>query len=274
MEEYKKYLETKKFRKKTIHEIILAKKRYLHWVEERNLEIAETEYEDILNYISYLQKKEKSIEYIKKELVRIGHYFKYLKIDNPAYKILLKGEEKRKVLLFNEKELEKIYNEYKAESLEEEIIISLKIYQGIRRPELLKLTKKDIDIKKGKINIPETMHANSREVKLEACQIIPLHKQIEKQDREEKELLFNAAKTKHILEKKLKIWVKKIKEIEPKIKNFNHICRSRYGIWIREEGLRIGQYMSGFKTIGAAENYKEEDITDLKESIKIYHPLK
>ncbi|MCP3659275.1 MAG: site-specific integrase, partial [Bacteroidetes bacterium] len=172
------------------------------------------------------------------------------------------------------KELDEIYNAYPSNSYnyEEKLMLSLIIYQGITREEILKLIIKSINLEKGQIEIPGTNLRNSRILNLESHQVIPFYNHTEHKKEEGEEILFTKCKTHWVHSKFLTLIHKNLKKQNIKL-NLKQLRQSRYSIIIRKHGLRLGQYMSGFKSIKTAERYRKKDITDLKASIAKYHPL-
>lgn len=52
------------------------------------------------------------------------------------------------------------------------------IYQGLRSDEIIHLRPEDVRLRKGMIEVPEVKGSASREMKLEACQIMDLHQYV------------------------------------------------------------------------------------------------
>ncbi len=272
MKEFIHYLKKEGYSSSTAEKSMIYARKYIKWLEEHNLKIEDTEYRDLLNYISHLQSQNFKRTYINHQITCLGYYYNYLNLPNITYKVRILGSERRSPLLLSEEELNEIYNNYETENPEEKLMLSLIIYQGITREETLKLTIKSINLEKGQIEIPGTNYRNSRMLNLESHQVIPFYNHIEKKKEEREEILFTKCKTHWVLSKFLTLIHKNLKK-QNKTLNLKQLRQSRYTIYIKNHGLRIGQHMSGFKSIKTAERYRKKDITDLKAAIAKYHPL-
>ncbi|MCP3659459.1 MAG: tyrosine-type recombinase/integrase [Bacteroidetes bacterium] len=270
-ENFKEYLIKSGYSKIIIKQRQSYSDKYLEWLTKNDIKIEETEYKDLLNYISHLQSEKLKPYYINQQILGIGSYYKYKKLPDITYKVRILGTEKRKSLLLNEKQLNEIYDNYIAREKEEKEILSLIIYQGLMRLELLKLTIESINLERGEILIPDTSYKNSRILRLSANQILPFYNHI-KTKKGHNELLFKNCKGYWKLSDLLYRITKKLKEKDKRV-SLKQLRQSRYGLLIRKYGLRQGQYKCGFRSIQTAEEYKSKDITDLKASILKYHPL-
>ena len=79
--------------------------------------------------------------------------------------------------------------------------------------------------------------------------------------------------SRHRLSHPLKDLTRRLKEQKIEIKRLYQLRQSRCAIWIKQNGIRQGQYLSGFKNIQMACRYKSQDIEDLQKNILKYHPL-
>ncbi len=272
MNNYKKHLEKEGYSASTAEKSMIYARKYIKWLEEHNLKIEDTEYRDLLNYIGYLQTQNFKKTYINQQITCLGYYYNYLNLPNITYKVRILGAEERSKLLLSEKELDEIYNNYESSNIEEKLMLGLIIYQGITREETLKLTIKSINPEKGQIEIPGTNYRNERILNLESHQVIPFYNHIEMKKSQKEEILFTKCKTHWVLSKFLTLIHKNLNKQNEKL-NLKQLRQSRYTIYIKNHGLRIGQHMSGFKSIKTAERYRKKDITDLKAAILKYHPL-
>jgi integrase/recombinase XerD len=275
MKKYKKYLENKTYAPKTIREIINQTKRYHRWLENKNLESQDLSYVELQNYIGYLQTKPLNVHSINQHIRSVGHYQRYKKHPDPTIEVRLLGrQEKYNILLTNE-EIEKILKTYKETEPYEEtewIILNLIIYQALERHELGNLKKSEIDLEEGIININQSQKRNNRKLKLESHQILSLQKYIQTiPETRKKFIIYGNLRQK--LENLLKTLQKhKIYHKVP-IENYNQLRQTRYKEWIKQYGLRKAQYLGGFKSIKGIQKYKDQDLEDLKENIRKYHPL-
>ena len=150
-------------------------------------------YNDLLNFIRYDQKRGCNNVWINKELCSLRYYYDHLIKEgkskvNPARDLYLKGSTK-KVLqdILTVEQLEKVYQQYtrkpewslrsKRDKLSynsNKVILGLLIYQGIQTRELKKLEVNHINLTQGSIYIPGSRRRNNRILKLQAMQMIPL----------------------------------------------------------------------------------------------------
>src|SRR5690606_25906689 len=146
-------------------------------------------YRDIMNYIEVLRKEYQSGT-VKMKLASIKKYYDYLmetgkRKDNPARAIKLKDVKENPIQLqdlFTEKELQKLLEprEERYPMLEKrnKIIMSLLVYQALRPGEMEQLKVSDVNLEKTTIHISATGLTNSRELPLEASQILLLYEYI------------------------------------------------------------------------------------------------
>ena len=73
------------------------------------------------------------------------------------------------------------------------------------------------------------------------------------------------------LSKLVKAQIKEKLGIE--ILKMNQLRQSRIAIWVKEKGIREAQYLAGFRRVMSAERYKNALLEDLKEQVKLFHPL-
>ena len=259
---------------------------YLNWLNQRNLEIKEATYNDLLNYIGHLQKQGSSKSKVNESLRNIRLYYDYLQIPNIAYGVKIRGEQHESMPLFSEAELDKIYQSFTTQSkkgywrFSDKIILGLIVYQCLDTRDIFRIELNDLNLEKGTIYIPEGIKRKaSRSLKLESHQIIPLHDYIQNH-REENvtEKLFSPQCTcLGRLQGQLKDLFKQVKqqaqENNINLIRFNQIRQSRITLWIKQHGLRKTQYMGGFRRVDNVERYRQQDTEDLSEYVNKYHPL-
>ncbi|MCP3660839.1 MAG: tyrosine-type recombinase/integrase [Bacteroidetes bacterium] len=281
MENLNQYLSRKCFTEKTINEIQRTIRNYTNWLETKNLIIQEAKYQDILNYVGYLQSlkyKKVSINIVLKHL---EHYYKYKYLDNPALGLRLIGITQNKPNLFSIEDLDKIYDIYKSKEIgtykeTDKLILGLIIYQALDIQSILNLKTTDINLKKGEIIAnPKTIRGQSRIIKLEPHQILPFNHYIENIHKPYKNNLFTDKERTLInqlqyITKRLK---NQLKENEINLKSLNQLRQSRYAIWYKQHGIRKAQYLGGFKSAYTIQKYANLDIEDLKSAIEKFHPL-
>ena len=265
---------------------------FTDWLKMNTLTLKTIKYNQLLNYIGHLQSQKKSKTSINTTLRAIEHYYHFLKIDNIALNVRLRGVSQEQIILLSEEELQEIYTNYQNTTkhgyfkYSNKLILGLMIFQALDKQDLMNLELLDLDLEKGIIKVPGgTRRKNNRIIQLEAHQIIPLHDYITnyrgigrngKISTEESEKLFhpNVNKEQRVHEQ-LKALAKTIREQNPDLnfKRLTQLKQSRIGIWIDLHGLRKAQYLAGYKDVGNIEKYRNKDMKNLSKQIEMFHPL-
>jgi integrase/recombinase XerD len=294
MQEFRDYLESKRYSETTIKAHVMNAGYFLQWVESNGLyEMENIQQKNLLEYVQYEQKRNLDTATINLRLSSISLYFEFLKQDgsitrNPARTLRIKGKLKKiteQPLKYEE--LEKLYYAYK--QLEREvpehlkqsvelahqrniIIVGLLVWQGLHSGELEKLEVNHINLDEGEIYIPSTARSNSRELKLHAQQILTLHSYLNGGIRDKLkpkgDKLFSARThdiVQHLLEE--------LKGINPQIKNAQHIRSSVILYWLKQYNKRQVQYMAGHKYIDSTERYAVQETDTLKDLLAKHHPF-
>jgi integrase/recombinase XerD len=207
MEQFKKYLEAKKYHPSTVKQTIVKLNKFFEWLQMQYSwtleEIVNMEYKHVLDYVSHEQQRKISNSTIRNQLGIISRYFDFLNIENniktnPARAIQLKGA--AKTITENPlkyEELEKLYQGYATliknpiaasintpKHLQERsalaherngIAVGLLIYQALTSGELEKINVEDVNLTDGTIYIASSGKSNSRTLQLNTQQILPLY---------------------------------------------------------------------------------------------------
>ena len=263
--------------------------RFEQWAKQENYTgIEQMNYNELLGYVQEQKKKNLKPQTINIRLNSITKYYDYLKEqgereNNPARRLRIKKEGRRVLKdLLSSDQLDNLYEQYvQREKFREEkhkqlhqrnvVILGMMIYQAVHSGELKKMEIKDIDLQSGTIYIPGTARSNSRKLKLEAHQIIPLNNYVnnvrEKLLPKEDELI--KGNTHNIIN-----WLLiELRTINPQIRNAQQIRASVIMLWLKLHNIRKTQYMIGHKHISSTEKYREEDLEGLQKQLLKYHPF-
>ena len=283
MEDFKAYLEQQEIVEKNITRMVNLLKAWLEWLP---VAVEDSTYKHLLDYIGHLQKEDKSTHHINRALQTISHYYQFKDLPNVALTTRVKGSvQKANIKPLTAEELDQIYEVFESGSSNyfkesDKLILGLMIYQGLEMGDFMTVELKDIDLEKGTIYIPERGHRRSRTIKLESKQILPIHSYIlQHRNQDSEKFLSPQADDYHQLHWQFKKLSKHLKKeakekLNIHIEKLNHLRQSRVSIWVKNEGLRKGQYLAGFRRVLSAERYRKADLTDLKEQIKKHHPFK
>jgi integrase/recombinase XerD len=294
MEQFRDYLQSKRYRQSTINGHLQNAGYFMQWTENNQLYEAENiTHKNLLEYVQYEQKRNLDTATINLRLSSISIYFEFLKEQgtiarNPARTLRIKGKLKKiteQPLTYQQ--LEELYFTYRqldkeaANNVKEAvelahqrniIIVGLLIWQGLHSGELEKLEISHINLDEGKIYIPGGARSNSRELKLHAQQILTLHTYLNGGVREKLkskgDKLF-AARCYDIIQ-----WLtEELKGINPQIKNAQHIRASVILYWLKQYNKRQVQYMAGHKYIDSTERYAVQQTDTLKDLLVKHHPF-
>jgi integrase/recombinase XerD len=305
LEQFREWLTIKGFTSNTVQGLNKTVKHFLNWIEPQNIEAENVSYNDVLVYINYKRKQGNKPRTLILIVNALNHFYRFLQSEhqlneNPASNVQIKGI-KRKVLqeILTPEELETIYKNYSIEKREYEqgkkvppqtnnelarrrnkIILGLIIYQGIRTEELAKLELQDLQLREGKINIQGGKRTEGRLLKLEAHQIYDLmdyvhtiRKQILEATQKESNKVFISVGTSLNFANIMQKLVKSIQEKNKKIKDIKHIRTSVITNWLKVHNLRKVQYMAGHRYVSSTETYQINNIEELQDDIKKYHPI-
>jgi site-specific recombinase XerD len=300
---FNEWLIIKGYTSKTIETIIKAVDYFLQWMEKENInDITETTHNDVIAYIQHYNIKGTGKKTIAHYVLHLKKYFDWLITeneidDNPCSNIKIKGI-KRKILyeILPMEELENLYNNYSTEINQpnmpmqiqmlarkrNKIMVGLLVYQGLQTEEIIRLQMQDVQLREGKIVIAGTKRSNERTLKLESQQVFDL---LDYVNDTRKEILQYKQETSNVQELFLNIGnsdnkknmlamlLVHLKQINPTIKNFNQLRASVIVHWLNSYNLRKVQIMAGHKYISSTESYKANNLENLKEDIKNYHPF-
>ncbi len=284
LREYRIYLEKRDISEATIRE---HEKMVASWITWLEIPVEKAKYKDVLDYVGYLHEIKKSAHRINKAMQAIGHYYKSLGLEDIAANVRIRGAVKTAVIpSLRPGQLDKIYDSFELKlghlnyMHSDKLILGMIIYQGVDWSDFLRIELRDVDIKSGKLYIPETRQKKSRYVKLQAHQILDIYKYIN-EHREEVEgseiflspqgMAYNQMHWQYkLLSKEVKRQAKEKLDIE--VVKLSHLKQSRIRQWVEEHGLRKAQYLAGFRSVLSVERYQNPDMKNLKMWVKKHHP--
>lgn len=298
---FKEWLQIKGYSKKTIASIITAVHYFIKWCEQENInDVTEVSHNDVMAYIQYQNMRGVCKKTVAHYVMHTEKYFLFLQsesevTDNPCSNIKIKGI-KRKVLhdILSGEELENLYNSCSIEIKPSEsplnalsrkrnkIMLGLIVYQAVRSEEILQMKLTDVKLREGKIYIAGARRSNERTLKLESHQLYDMldyinatRKQI-LQNRNttvpEPELFMTVNKGTH-LKNGLSLLIRQLRKANTKVKSLDQLRASVIVNWLKQYNLRKVQIMAGHRYVSSTESYKANNLDDLKEDIKNYHPF-
>ena len=290
--DFSRWLQTNRYSERTIREHIANLKRFAQWAEEAGYSsIVPLSYSELLHYVQEEKKRGVQTQSINLRLNSLRLYYEQLKEEglrneNPAKRIRIKGTVKTVTQdVFTYSELEALYYQYAQYNEGKQIpsplhgyaqkrntaILGLLIFQGVQSGELSKLSINDLNLKTGTLYIPGGSRSNSRELKLEPLQIVPLHTYVNEIRAKLKpvgEGLFSG----DVLQVVGYI-VKELQGLNQQVKNAQQIRTSVLIHWLKRQGKRQVQYMAGHKHISSTEKYERQDMEKLTDQLGKHHPF-
>lgn len=293
------YLQGRNIMDKNIKRYALQVEHFTNWLHTHKGKQPETcQKKDVLDFLHYLQEKRQLSASTRQHLLgMLRHYYTFLYQSgqtqtNPTLLIKLRGTKKKllKKILSTEEldELLDTHYELKVRHAKEgktnhkgqfqsskhiqqrnHLILSLFVYQGLKRAELLSLTLDDIDLQKATIKVNPQPKTNARTLPLQAVQIGIFYEYLQ-QSRplfpKENGLLINS-------KPELQKMMTDLRKLYPKFTDFLQLRSSIITHWIQTEGLRKAQYKAGHRYISSTEEYLANDLESLKDDINRFHPL-
>lgn len=272
----------------TAQEHVKNLSRFMKWIEQTDRSGMDgISYPELLEYVQHMKEKKLEISTINIRLGSIRKYYDHLKEEgviekNPAKRLHIKGAIKKIVHNpLNYTELENLYHQYahyldhKPErekkqqhtKLRSKIIVGLMVWQAIHGGELEKLETKDINLNSGIIYIPASARSNSRELKLNTSQIIPLHDYLKNLPKTQTKLSDRDAHN------QMTRITNELQGINPVVRNAQHIRASVILHWLKMYDKRQVQHMIGHKHISSTENYEVQELESLTDLLTKHHPF-
>lgn len=241
-----------------------------------------------------IQKKNYSISSVNNQLKTLEQYYHYQKktgqiTQHPLIGFRIKPEPPKLIQgLYSEEELKELYESYSEKGhyggqfdvyrQRNKVILGLLIYQGLTLHTLEKLESRHLHLEEGEIEIPalSAYKLNGRILPLESNQVLALHN-YQSHTREELLRLIKTEKdTCMLFPRSNKTSLSSIGQSIKKQLGLVNIYQLRYSrivLWKKQYNLREVQYKAGYRSILSLEKYNQEELEQLQESIKKYHPF-
>lgn len=294
MEGFTAYLHRQGYSDKSIEHYLWRLRGYGDWCKKRRLDKEQLGYQDMLKYVKYLKSKGWQPQSINNQLRGIKYYFDHLmeddiRLDNPASDVKIRRQ-RTKVMgnLLGSDEFEDLYYSYETEDINDfyftatakrnKVIVGLIVYQALNSSTLAKLRTEHLQLHRGKICVPGTKRSNGRTLELKPWQVLDMmayldehrpkiQKHIELYD----DMLFPLNSDQfHII---LNGIMAKLKRTNYRVRNTSQLRASVITLWLKKHNIRETQKMAGHVCIGSTEKYVQDNLENLQEAIKSYHPL-
>ncbi|WP_430909725.1 tyrosine-type recombinase/integrase [Maribacter sp. 2-571] len=295
--DYEEHLRENDYSKTTIAHYLQRLEEFTNWSRKQRIRPENIDYRTGLKYIKHLQQKGMAVQTINNHIVTLRNYFDHLtavglRPENPLEGVSVKGAVKRVLHnLLDGDELEDLYYSYETETFSKyakqkvkwaakrnKVVTGLLVYQGLNTTNLKSLLLEHLELYKGKLYVPSTRRNNPREMELKPWQVMNMLEYIN-------EIRPRLAKDGHIENDKLFIpqnhfndmvrvgILKRLKKINRKVTNVNHLRASVIVNWLGRYNIRKVQYLAGHKYISSTESYRQDNLENLQEAVNQYHPL-
>lgn len=245
-----------------------------------------------MKYIEHLKKGNLKPITLQKYIGNLKIYFDYLTSENCREQNIIKEINikgvKRHIIhnILEFEELEDLYYSYPTNKGKEiarkrnKIIIGLLVYQGMNTRDLQLLEVENVQLYKGKIEVPGTKKSNSREIELKPFQLMEFMEYINevrpkilRETNKATEQLLLPIGTSFKLHNTIGKMAKELKQINNGFTDVKQIRTSVIIHWLKQNGLRKTQYLAGHKYISSTERYQQDDLESLHETINNFHPF-
>jgi integrase/recombinase XerD len=190
---------------------------------------------------------------------------------NPAEGLLITRRAKRLPHdLLPMDELRTLYESYSG-NVQRKLLLSLVIFQALRREELVCLRVEHLHLKEGKLVVPSTPSSNRRVLRLSTEQIMPFYEWTKAKSPHDR--LFLSPQGSSNLNNVIQGLVYQLRAIHPEVKYLQQIRQSVIAHWLKSHDVRQVQYMAGHKWVSSTERYQQTDLEDLQNKLDKYHPL-
>jgi len=282
---FKDYLEQKRFTPATVNSYAIYIRTFTDWLTAEQLEGGTFTYNELLDFIQYLQglgKSKKAIQYV---LSVVRHYCNYLTVekqrsDNPAAGVFMKGiMRKLPGNLLSWEEMEELYRQYSIQlnvPLVSKVILGLLIYQGLAAEEITRLEAVHVHLREGKLFVRAMKRTGQRWLPLSALQLIELGEYMQENRLKTGPLLVTGRKQRISptnINNRMQGMIKQLRRLNPRVINAAQFRSSVIAHWLKANNLRQVQYMAGHKYVSSTQRYQLATLDDLKSDLQQHHPM-
>lgn len=260
-------------------------KTFTDWLAAEQLDARAFSYNELLDFIQYLQSQGKSRKTIQHPLGIVRHYCNYLTIerernDNPAAGVFMKGIIRRLPSnLLSWEEMEELYRQYSKQlnvPLVSKVILGLLIYQGLAAEEITRLEAVHVHLREGRLFIRAMKRTGERWLPLSALQLIELGEYMQENRLKTGPLLVTGRKQRISptnINNRMQQMMKQLRRLNPRVINAAQFRSSVIAHWLKANNLRQVQYMAGHKYVSSTQRYQRSTLDDLKGDLQKHHPM-
>ncbi len=298
LEKLENYLRSNKYNVSSINQHKNYSGLYIEWLNENNYKAHDINYKMLTEFIQEIRGGY-SLNQCKRIIIAVKHYCDSIEMEkNPASGVYLKGIQKsilNGIVSYEDiKTMIDTYEGLNDRQKRNKVILGLLFHQAITTAELHQLEPHHIKLKEGKIYIPGQGQTNSRNLKLEASQMLELQEYLliirprmltnitaYRSGRKPAKInpiindkLFFSENGNDEIKTTLYHMFRAIKKVYPKITSVKIIRATVLAEWLKTIDIRTVQYMAGHRYVSSTERYNVMNLQELKDSLNRYHPMK
>lgn len=282
---FNQYLKQKRFTEATVNSYTIYIQTFTDWLRAEQLDGGAFTYNELLDFIQYLQglgKSKKAIQYV---LSVVRHYCNYLTVekqrsDNPAAGVFMKGiMRKLPSNLLSWEEMEELYRQYSIQlnvPLVSKVILGLLIYQGLAAEEITRLEAVHVHLREGRLFVRAMKRTGERWLPLSALQLIELGEYMQENRLKTGPLLVTGRKQRISptnINNRMQLMIRQLRRLNPRVINAAQFRSSVIAHWLKANNLRQVQYMAGHKYVSSTQRYQLTTLDDLKSDLQQHHPM-
>ena len=275
LSDFQAYLQEKGYTKSTIRIYGYSVEQFIDWTISQGIAWQEVRYQDLLAFVRYCRKQGQSYDRTRAHITALKRFFacfieqKHIR-HNPARQVHLRGRTRRLPHdLLDYPTVEQLYEAYPDNGTRKHIL-SLMVFQALRREEVALLRVRHLDLKRGILQVPSAS-SNARHLPLMPVQIMAFYQWCVPLQPED--FLISSAKGTQNLTQSCHQLYQELKAINPEVRNGQQIRQSVITHWLKHYDIRKVQYMAGHKWVSSTERYQQTSLEDLQNQLEKYHPL-